>query len=181
MRKIQKPTASEYAAYASKYVDLLPDDGLVLQHLKDNLQVVKDLMAAQPEAKLSQPWKAGEWTVKEILVHMMDAERIFAYRALRFARNDQTELPGFEQDDYVPNSGANERTIESILEEYSTMRMATIALFANLDDAALLRSGFANKNPMSVRAAVYQIAGHELHHLHSIQENYLTDAMSAQG
>src|SRR5690349_9887613 len=141
MRKIQKPAGGEYAPYAIMYIDLVPDDGLVLQHLLSDLQMVKDLISAQPEEKLVTRCAEGEWTIKEILVHVIDAERIFAYRALRFARNDATELAGFEQDPYVAVSGANERPIEDILEELTAVRMATIALFKNFDDEAITRSG----------------------------------------
>ena len=116
---------------------------------------------------------AGEWTIKEILVHIIDDERIYCYRALRFTRNDITELPGFEQDDYVPYSGANGRELEAILEELVTVRKATLSFFQSLDDGALTRKGIGSGNIMSVRAAAYHIAGHELHHVNSIKENYL--------
>jgi uncharacterized damage-inducible protein DinB len=172
MRPIPKPSEGEYAPYAIMYIGLLPDDGLVLNHLQDNLQRVKDVVYALPAEKLTSRFAENEWTVKEILVHIVDDERIYAYRALRFARGDKTELPGFEQDDYVPFSNANERTLANIFEEYEAVRMATITLFKNLDDAALQRSGIANGNIMSVRAAAYHIAGHELHHLNSILEIY---------
>ena len=103
----------------------------------------------------------------------MDDERIYAYRALRFARNDQTELPGFEQDDYTKFSRANERSIASILEEYEAVRNATITLFDGFPEEAFLRTGIANKNAVSVRALANHIAGHELHHLNIIKEKYL--------
>lgn len=175
MRTIPKPQpdAGEYAPYAIMYIDLLPDDGLVLQHLADNLQLVKDLALSFAEEKLSIPHAAGEWTIKEILVHIIDDERIYVYRALRAARGDSIELPGFEQEDYVVTSNANKRSLESILDEYSTVRMATISLFNYLPDEALTCACVANGHLMSVRAAAYHIAGHELHHLNSIRENYL--------
>lgn len=172
MKKILKPQPGEYAPYAIMYIDLVPDDGLVVQHLADNLQMVKDLVAAQPDEKLSTPCAEGEWTIKEILSHVIDTERVFAYRALRFARNDSTELAGYEQDDYVAYSGANGRSIEDILAELTAVRMATIALINSLDDVAMTRSGLSNKHNLSVRSAIYQIAGHELHHFYSIKENY---------
>lgn len=174
MKKIQKPEAGEYAPYAIMYIELLPDDGLVLQHLQDNLRMVKDLVRSQPEAKLTSRCAEGEWTIKEILVHVIDVERIFAYRALRFARNDCTELPGFEQDDYVAYSGANERSIEDVLEELTAVRTATIALFKSFDEEAMKRSGLSSGHNLSVRSAVYQIAGHELHHVQSIKQNYFS-------
>lgn len=173
MRKFPKPAEGEYAPYAIMYINLVPDDGLVLQHLLSNLQMVKDLISAQSEKKLVTRCAEGEWTIKEILVHVIDTERIFAYRALRFARNDTTELPGFEQVPYVAASGANERSIEDILEELTAVRMATVALFKSLDDEAMSRSGISSRHRLSVRSALYQIAGHELHHVNSIRENYL--------
>lgn len=115
----------------------------------------------------------AKWTIKEILVHIVDDERIYAYRALRFARNDRTELPGFEQDDYTRASHANARSLTNIFEEYEAARSATIAMFNGFDDGALLRSGVANGTVMSVRAAAYHIAGHELHHVSIIRERYL--------
>jgi hypothetical protein len=154
MRKIEKPEEGEYAPYAIMYIGLLPDDGLVLQHLRDNLKATTEL-------------------IKEILAHIIDDERIYAYRALRFARNDQTELPGFEQDDYAAHSGANERDVKDLLSEFASVRRATISLFEGLGDEALMRSGVASGNVMSVRAAAYHIAGHELRHVNIIRERYL--------
>ncbi|MCB0194823.1 MAG: DinB family protein [Anaerolineae bacterium] len=156
------------------YIGLLPDDGLVLEHLQDNLQTMCDFVRTFPKEKLTTRWAEGEWTIKEILVHIIDDERIYSYRTLRFARGDSTELPGFEQDEYVPYSKANERDLEDILEEYSAVRQATITLFRSFDDAALLRAGVSNGHIMSVRAAAYHIAGHDLHHFNSIKENYGT-------
>ena len=173
MKIIPKPAEGEYAPYAIMYIGLLPDDGLVLRHLEDNLQIAIDLARSIPEEKLTWRFAEGEWTIKEILVHVMDDERIYAYRALRFARNDNTELPGFEQDNYVPYSRANERGLENILDEYSAVRFATIALFNSLDESAYTRAGIASGHVMSVRAAMYHLAGHELHHVKSIRENYL--------
>ena len=174
MKSIPKPEEGEYNPYTIMYIGLLPDDGMVLNHLLHNLNVVRKMVGNLTDEQLSTPHRDGEWTIKEILVHIVDDERIYTYRALRFARNDKTELPGFEQDDYVRFSGANERSIEDILEEYAHVRHSTIALFSYLPQDAFTRSGIANGHVMSVRAAAYHIAGHELHHLISIRENYLT-------
>ena len=173
MKMIPKPAVGEYAPYAMMYIDLLPDDGRVLQHLQDNLQTTIDFIHSLPAEKLTYRWAEGEWTIKEILGHIIDDERIYCYRALRFARNDPTELPGFEQDDYVTYSGANERDLAEILAEYTAVRQATITFFNSLAEEALTRAGVANGHLMTVRAAAYHLAGHELHHLHSIRENYL--------
>jgi uncharacterized damage-inducible protein DinB len=173
MRRIEKPEAGEYAPYAIQYIGLLPDDGRVLDHLRDNFQRTRDLVLSLPEEKLIHRYAEGKWTIKEILLHISDDERIYAYRALRFARSDATELPGFEQDDYTAASNANDRSVESLLRELETVRESTITLFDGLDDAALTRSGIANGNVMSVRAAAYHIAGHELHHVNLIRERHL--------
>lgn len=171
-RLIPKPEAGEFAPYTIMYIGLLPDDGRVLDHMQQNLQETAAFIRSFPLGKLTYRFAAAEWTIKEILVHIIDDERIFGYRALRFARNDQQELPGFEQDEYVPYSRANERDIEEILAEFQAVRRATITLFNSLDDAALSRTGIGSGNVLSVRAAAYHIAGHELHHVHSIKENY---------
>lgn len=172
-RTIQKPAASEFPPYASMYIDLLPDDGQLLQHLRDNIHSVKQYVDALPQDKLTTPHAAGEWTVQEVLLHIIDDERIYAYRALRFARGDTTELPGFDQDRYIAPSKANQRSLASIFEEYRAVREATITLFNSFDDEALMRTGVADGNaPVTVRALGYHIAGHELHHLHSINQHY---------
>ncbi len=172
MRTIAKPQVGEYPTYASMYIDLLPDDGQVLQHLQANIDRVYDVVSALPTDKLIKPHTDGEWTVQEILVHVIDDERIYAYRALRFARGDTTSLPGFEQDTYVPPSRANQRTLDDIFDEYRTVRQSTIHLFNSMDDAILMRSGTADGKQATVRALAYHIAGHELHHLNSIIEHY---------
>ena len=173
MKIIAKPEAGEFAPYTIIYIGLLPDDGLVLKHLHDNLTATSDFLRLLPEEKLTYRYAEGKWTIREILAHIIDDERIYAYRALRFARNDKTELPGFEQDDYALESGANERTIEDLLREFASVRNATISLFESFAGRALLRTGVASGNVMSVRAAAYHIAGHELRHMNIIRERYL--------
>lgn len=172
LRTIPKPEVGEFVPYTMMYIGLLPDDGRVLDHLQRNIEITAAYMRSFAVDKLTYRFAAGEWTIKEILVHIIDDERIYCYRALRYARNDNTELPGFEQDEYVPYSRANERDLDEILEEYESVRRATITLFNSMDDAALIRSGVGSGNVMSVRAAAYHIAGHELHHINSIKQNY---------
>jgi uncharacterized damage-inducible protein DinB len=173
MKIIPKPEGSEYAPYAIIYIGLLPDDGLILKHLQDNLAATTDFLNALPEEKLSYRYAQDKWTIKEIVAHLIDDERIYAYRALRFARNDQTELPGFEQDDYAIESRANDRTIEDLLKEFAAVRYSTIAMFESFDDEVLTRSGVASGNVMSVRAIAYHLAGHELRHMNIIRERYI--------
>jgi uncharacterized damage-inducible protein DinB len=173
LKIIEKPVLGEYPFYASMYIDLLPNDGLLLKHLKDNLDLVKSIISALPEEKWSYRYAPDKWTIKEVLVHIIDDERIYAYRALCFARNEKIDLPGFEQDEYVLYSNANERSMDNIVEEYEAVRFATIALFNGFDQTALLRQGVANKNKATVRALGYHIAGHEMHHVNIIKEKYL--------
>jgi hypothetical protein len=173
MRTIEKPKEGEFPQYAIMYIGLLPDDGLLLKHLQDNFIAIKELILSLPEEKLLYRYAKDKWTIKEILVHIIDDERIYAYRALRFARDDKTELPGFDQDDYALSSRANERSIENIFEEYEAVRNATIALFNGLPEDSFMRTGVANRNKATVRALAYHIAGHELHHTVIIKEKYL--------
>jgi len=173
VRTIPKPSAGEYPAEVRSYIDRVPDDGRLLEHMAESLRATTRLVLSLPEERLLRPYAPGKWTIKEALVHIVDDERIYSYRALRFARGDTTELPGFEQDDYVPLSGANDRPVQDIMAEYAAVREATIALFRGLPPQALLRSGVANGNLASVRALGYHITGHEAHHVHIIKERYL--------
>ena len=172
MNLIPKPQPAEYAPYTIMYINLVPDNGQVLKHLRDNLEATKAFIRAFPAEKLATPCAPGEWTIKEILVHVSDTERIFAYRALRFARGDTTELAAFDQDDYVPASKANVRAMEAILDEYTAVRMATSTLFESLDEYGHAREGIASEHRVSIRALAYIIAGHERHHMNSIRTNY---------
>ena len=171
MRLIPRPEPGEYAPYTVEYFDLVPGDDL-LAHMSSCLTSTVEFFEALPEEMLAERHLPGEWTVKEILQHITDDERIYAYRTLRFARNDPTELPSFDQEVVAAHSEANARSLASLLDEFVTVRKSTLSLFEGLPEAALVRVGTANGNPMSVRAAAFHIAGHELHHLESIRTNY---------
>jgi uncharacterized damage-inducible protein DinB len=173
VRTIPKPQAGEFPPYASQYIDRLPGDGRLLAHLADGLRSTVELVRPLPEGRLLHAYAPGKWSIKQVLVHVVDDERIYAYRALRFARGDATELPGFEQDDYARLSGADERPLSDILAEYAAVREATIALYRGLPEDALLRAGVANRNRATVRALGYHIAGHEAHHVAILKERYL--------
>jgi uncharacterized damage-inducible protein DinB len=173
LRVIEKPGEGEYPAYAHIYIDLLPDDGLILKHLEDNLAFTRKFVTSLPDARLLHRYAEGKWTIKETLGHVVDDERIYVYRALRFARHDSTELPGFDQDQYAQHSEANKRDARDLLDEFTLVRQATIAFFNSLGDAALMRTGAADGHHVSVRALAYHIAGHELHHMNIIKERYL--------
>ena len=153
MRRIEKPEPDEYPPDAARYISLLPDDGFILQHLRENLRATTAFILSLPEERLAFRYAPGKWTIKEILGHVSDDERIYAYRALRFARGDPTELPGFEQDAFAFHSNANSRGIEDILSEFATVRAATVSLFEGLDDREVARAALARgleTRPMSL-------------------------------
>jgi uncharacterized damage-inducible protein DinB len=172
-RRIEKPKPGEYPPYASMYVGLLPDDGLLLRHLHEDLHDLVSLVRGIPAERLAHRYAPGKWSIREVLVHVADDERIYAYRALRFARGDATELAGFEQDDYAAASRADERPIDGILDEVASVRAASIALFAGLPDEAFGRGGVANGHPVTVRALAYHLAGHGRHHVNLLRTRYL--------
>lgn len=171
MRSFPRPVEGEHATYYAKYTSLVPS-GDIIEILSGQLHTALAEYSKVTEAGSLHRYAPGKWTIKEVLVHIMDAERIFAYRALRFARNDKNELHGFEQDDYVPESGANAREWSSILQEYSDVRECTVQLFRGLPPVAWTRGGVASNAHVSVRALAFIIAGHELHHLESLRKDY---------
>ena len=160
-------------------MDLLDMDGNILEFLRRSVKDIKKFIYSIPVEKLTYRYEPGKWTIKEILVHIVDDERIFAYRALRNARNDETPVHGFNQEDYVKHCGANERSMESIFQEYEAVREATITLFQNLPEESFTRSGAGIdldgiiKNTRTVRALAFHIAGHEQRHIEVIKERYL--------
>ncbi len=145
----------------------------MVEALKVSNEQIIALIQAVPEAKGEYRYQPEKWSVKELLCHMMDAERIFAYRALRFARNDKTELHGFEENDYAPQANAHGRTLTQLADEMLRLRISTIDLFNSFTPAMLQRTGTANKNKLSVLNLGYIIAGHETHHRTVLQERYL--------
>jgi uncharacterized damage-inducible protein DinB len=167
-----RPEVNEYAPYYEKYVSLVPD-GNIVETLERQAADTLALLRGVTEEKAASRYEAGKWSVKEVLGHITDGERIFAYRALRFARNDQTPLSGFEQDDYVRAADFDARTFASLVAEFESVRAATLTLLRSFDDAAWQRRGVASDNQVSVRALAHIIAGHELHHIGILRERYL--------
>jgi uncharacterized damage-inducible protein DinB len=170
---ISPPAPDEYPAYAEMYMKWVSRDGQILQSMKDQIGKTMELVSGLSDEQLAYRYAPGKWTIPEVMVHICDDERIYAYRALRIGRGDQTPLPGFEQDDYVPFSKANGRSVKSILKEYRTVRKATLSLFRSFNAEDLLRRGTSDGQAVSVRALLYHLAGHELHHLEIINEKYL--------
>ena len=160
------PFYANYIAKANNNLSII--DGLIQQSI-----IVVEFFKSIPGDKLNYRYSEGKWTVKDILLHLIDAERIFAYRALRIARNDKTALHGFEENDYVIEAEADDRSISSLLEEYKMVRNSTICLFKSFKNEQMLRLGMASNCLVSVRAIGIIIQGHEKHHLEIIKERYL--------
>lgn len=173
-----RPNSNEYAPYYEKYISLVSGDDAVAA-LEAQRGGTRQLFAGRSEAEGTFRYAPDKWSVKEVVGHLADTERIFSYRALRIARADQTPIEGFEQDDYVRGGGFHERTLESLVDEFAAVRSATLALFRSLDEQACLRRGVANKNEISVRALAFIIAGHELHHARILEERYFATARAA--
>ncbi|HKG80810.1 MAG TPA: DinB family protein [Pyrinomonadaceae bacterium] len=167
-----RPQEADYAESYGKYVKLVPE-GDILSTLSRQLDATLALLASIPEAQGNNRYAPDKWSLKEVLGHIVDAERIFSYRALRFARNDQTPLPRFEIEDYVRNGGFSEQRLSDLAEGFQLGRRANVHFFKHLDSAAWLREGVANGKKASVRALAYIIAGHETHHIQIIRAKYL--------
>ncbi|MEH6407717.1 MAG: DinB family protein [Leeuwenhoekiella sp.] len=162
----------EYNPFYANYVKLVPSHSGLIEALEEGEGKTISFFKAIPEDKLKYAYAEGKWTILEILQHIIDTERIFCYRALCIARKDKNSFPGFEQDDYVKPSMANERSLESLLEEYKIVRKSTILLFKSFDKEALIEIGNASKSALSARAAGFIISGHEIHHANIIKERY---------
>lgn len=167
-----RPATDEYASYYEKYVSLVPEADIV-QTLERQAEETLTLLRSIDEERAASRYDAGKWSVKQVVGHITDGERVFAYRALRFARGDQTPLPGFDQDDFMRDANFDARTLASLTEEYESVRAATLSLLRSLDASAWQRRGTASDNPVSVRALAHIIAGHELHHVNILRERYL--------
>jgi hypothetical protein len=167
-----RPDSTEHAPYFEKYISLVPEGDIVTtlgKQIEGTLGLLRGLNEAQGDLR----YAPGKWSVKEVVGHLIDAERIFAYRALRFARNDATPLPSFDENSYVANANFGSRALADLAEEFRLVRGSNIYLLKNLDGASWLRRGVANENEISVRALAYVTAGHELHHVGIIRSRYL--------
>lgn len=177
MSVITRPSIGDYAEFYHNYVQKVPLDVPIILHLEEASKTTSDWMNQLPADKWAYRYAEGKWSIKEVLLHMIDAERIFAYRALRIARNDQTLLAGFDENSYVPYSQADGRSPQSLMEEYIAVRRATVALFRNLPEEAWAYSGNMNHSPATTLALAFIIAGHEMHHLQIIRERYLLNSL----
>lgn len=172
MQTISKPQQGQYKPFSGAYISLV-EDNISTENLQTEWDNMKAFLLSIPKEKWNYKYAEGKWTLKEVLVHMIDTERIFSYRALRIARNDTTPLVGFEQNNYVPFSNANERNADEIIKEFEVVRTGCYWLFKNFDRAALDRATLVDNHPVSVRALLYLIMGHARHHLKIIREKYL--------
>jgi uncharacterized damage-inducible protein DinB len=170
MLRISKPEADEYLPYYGKYIALVGDDAL--SAMRTQAASTPRFLQGVSESQAMFRYAPGKWSVKEVLGHVMDGERVFGHRALRFARADRTPLPAFDENAWVPAGGFDRRTLADLAAEYQAVRSATLALFGSFDEAALVRRGPANNAEVSVRALAHIIAGHELHHIGLLRERY---------
>lgn len=174
--KTMKPSQlqpTEFAPYQQSYINLVSDEYTLVEELEISVHRLVKFVREIPMDKFDYRYAEGKWTIKDIILHLIDAERIFAYRALRFARNDKTELPGFHENNYVAEANANKRSIQDLLTELLVVRQSTLSLFKSFSEEQLLRIGTASNNPMSVRALGFVIIGHQNHHQKIFQERYL--------
>ena len=166
-------TPDEYSGHLAAYINQVSNEYPLLEELEISIHRLIKFVQNIPLDKFDYRYAEGKWTIKEILQHLIDAERIFAYRALRFARNDKTPLPGFDENDYVAEAHADKRSIQELLTELAVVRQATQSLFKSFSQEELLRKGIASNNPVSVRALGFVIIGHQNHHERIFQERYL--------
>lgn len=169
---MNRPEKNEYAPYYEHYIRRVPE-GDIIEILTRQMEKTQQFIKTIPPDKENYRYAQGKWSVKEVFGHLVDTERIFAYRAVCFSRNDKTPLPSFEQDDYITEANFSQRSLEDIAEEFRLLRQSNIVLFRSFDEELLLRKGIASGVEFTVRTIPYIVAGHELHHRQILQERYL--------
>ena len=172
MKNAGRPQAGEYGSYYQRYIDLATEDDIVAA-LDAQSHETATLLSGLSEQQAAHRYEPDKWSIKQLVGHVTDAERIFAYRALSIARGETKPLPGFDQEPYVANAGSDDRPISELVEELSTVRRANVMMFRALSAEAWQRTGTASDNPISVRAIAFIILGHERHHLRVLRERYL--------
>jgi uncharacterized damage-inducible protein DinB len=170
---IANPQTDEYAPFYANYVSKAIAQGDILQTLERLKDSTWKFLTALGEEKANFTYAEGKWTMKQLLSHMIDAERVFAYRVLCFSRGDQNAMPGFDENDYVEQADLSGSTLRELANEFKTLREANLYLFKSLNEAQLLNLGTASGKQVSVRALLFITAGHELHHLDIMRERYL--------
>jgi len=170
--EIDPPAAHEYDPYYASYIDRVEGKQLSLIMRRQRARVL-ELLASLSEEQAGYRYAPDKWSIKEVLGHLIDTERVFIYRAMSIARDEKQSLPGFDQDDYVVTGGFDSRSLKSLMGEYEAVRNATVAFFESLDVASWLKTGMANDVTVSVRAIGYIVPGHEAHHVAILEERYL--------
>jgi hypothetical protein len=170
--QVNRPGENEYAPYYAGYVQRVPE-GDIFEILPHQIDTMRALLATLPAGQADFRPGPAEWSIKEVVGHINDAERVFAYRALRISRGDQTPLPGFEQDDYVRAANFGERSLPDLLDEFELLRRANLLAFNRLSNEVSQRQGTASGFGVSVRALLYIMAGHVEHHVESLRKDYL--------
>ena len=171
--KISQLQTNEYGSFYTNYIAQVSDEYSLIEELEISVHRLIKFVRELPMDKFDYQYAEGKWTIKEIIQHLIDSERIFAYRALRFARNDSTELSTFDENSYVNESNANKRSIQDLLTELLVVRQSSIMLFKSFSETQLLKSGIASRNLISVRALGFVIIGHQNHHQKVFEDRYL--------
>ena len=170
--RAMRPAPDEYAPYYGTYIGKVAD-GDIVGTLRDQIGGTVSYLRSIPASREGHRYAPGKWSIRQVVGHLSDAERVFAYRALRFARGDSTPLPGFDENEFMKRSRLDDRTLASVVDEYAAVRAASVALFDSLFPEEWLRHGTASGKEMSVRALAWVIAGHELHHLGVLKTRYV--------
>lgn len=173
---MNRPAKNEYPAYYQAYIDLIKGDNII-RSLEEQILTMQNILSEIPEEKENFTYAEGKWTMKEVIGHVIDTERIFAYRALRFARQDKTELPGFDENAYVPAGHFSKRTLYDLAHEFGRVRESNLIMLRNFDEKAWASSGIASGKEISVRAIAYIMAGHAVHHMNVIRSRYVVEMM----
>ena len=169
--RTQRPGDDEHAAYYAGYVAAAPDGDLVDGMTAQGTRIAA-MLRGIAESRGGHRYAEGKWSIKDVALHVSDAERVFSYRLLRFARGDATNLAGFDEGPYVQHGGADARSLVDLAEDFAAVRRATLSLITPLDDEAMARRGLANNNPVSARALAWITAGHAEHHARILRERY---------
>lgn len=177
---MNRPEPNEHHEYYSTYIDQVPA-GDILSILRTGIEETAALLEDKPASIGDHRYAPGKWTIRELLVHLVDSERTFGFRAFWFARKGAGELPSFDQEPFVAESRASERSLASLLHEWRTVRASNLALFETLDDEASRRTGMASGRRFSVRSFPWIIAGHEMHHRTHLKDRYLAAGAGASG
>jgi hypothetical protein len=176
---MNRPLETEYAAYYQGYVDQVTE-GDIMQVLRSELDDLDVLLGRVPAEKETYAYAEGKWTIREIVGHLIDGERVFGYRALCIARGEKQNLPGFDQNDYMLTAPYNAIELEDLLSEMRLVRLSNIAMFRSLDEEGWNRAGMANGNEVTVRAIAFIMGGHVRHHMNVLKERYLTSDSTRQ-